>query len=161
MPKVYILGDRVAWISSSNGSTKRKEGNVVEVVKIGKRPCQHKFPALHKHTLGSSTRTHESYVVRANGKNYWPKVDDLGMVSVSTQKKPAREQWVMPDWMKPYEKLIYNTGGNKVEELVNDDGTNSNVFVNAPRALICCAVKSQVDLLTALHAHGLLKEDKK
>lgn len=59
--------------------------------------------------------------------------------------------WKMPDWMKKYEDLIVNTGGNSIEELMNDDGTNSNVFNNAPRALICCAVKSQVSLLEGLH----------
>jgi len=64
--------------------------------------------------------------------------------------------WKMPEWMKPYEKYINNTGGNPIEELVNDDGTNSNVFNNAPRALICCSVKCQVDLLETLKREGLL-----
>jgi hypothetical protein len=34
--------------------------------------------------------------------------------------------------MKPYLQYITNTGGNDIEELVNDDGTNSNVFNNVP-----------------------------
>ena len=38
--------------------------------------------------------------------------------------KPKRTMaWKMPDWMKPYEKLINNTGGNTVEELLNDHET--------------------------------------
>lgn len=66
------------------------------------------------------------------------------------------ERWIMPAWMKPYTKMILNTGGNNIEDLVNDDGTNSNVFNNAPRALICAAVKSQVGLLELLYEKGLL-----
>lgn len=67
------------------------------------------------------------------------------------------EIWTMPEWMKRYASLIVNTGGNNIEDLVNDDGTNSNVFNNAPRALICAAVKSQVALLELLHEEELLK----
>ena len=63
----------------------------------------------------------------------------------------------MPEWMKRYASLIVNTGGNNIEDLVNDDGTNSNVFNNAPRALICAAVKSQVTLLELLYEKELLK----
>lgn len=66
------------------------------------------------------------------------------------------KQWKMPDWMEPYRYFIVNTGGNDVEELMNDNGTNSNVFNNAPRALICVAVKSQVALLVELHKEGKL-----
>lgn len=68
----------------------------------------------------------------------------------------CKEPWVMPDWMKPYAKHITNTGGNPIEELVNDDGTNSNIFNNAVRALLCASVKSQVALLTILHREGKL-----
>lgn len=63
----------------------------------------------------------------------------------------------MPEWMEKYKELIGNTGGNDIEELMNDDGTNSNVFNNAPRALICVAVKSQVRLLELLKKKDLLK----
>ena len=68
----------------------------------------------------------------------------------------GKEKWVMPDWMKPYEKYIGNTGGNPIEELVNDDGTNSNVFNNAIRALLCASVKSQVQMLTRMYKDGML-----
>lgn len=71
------------------------------------------------------------------------------------------DNWTMPEWMEPFRKLINNTGGNTIEDLVNDDGTNSNVFNNAPRALICCAVKCQVDLLKTLHNEGLLAGEEK
>lgn len=72
----------------------------------------------------------------------------------------AKRTWKMPKWMEPYRDLICNTGGNSIEELMNDDGTNSNVFNNAPRALICVAVKSQVGLLQDLEAHGFLSNIK-
>jgi hypothetical protein len=68
----------------------------------------------------------------------------------------AKKKTHLPEWMQPYIQHINNTGGNDVEELVNDDGTNSNVFNNAPRALICVSVKSQVQLLKTLHEKGLL-----
>ena len=64
----------------------------------------------------------------------------------------------IPKWMRPFIQYITNTGGNDVEELINDNGTNSNVFNNAPRALICASVKSQFALLRILHEKGLLKE---
>jgi len=58
--------------------------------------------------------------------------------------------------MHKYKKLICNTGGNEIEDIMNNDGTNSNVFNNAPMALICVAVKSQVALLEQLNKKGLL-----
>ena len=58
----------------------------------------------------------------------------------------------MPEWMRPFEKYIRNTGGNPIEELMNDHTTI--VQVNAPRAMICVAVKSQIALLEELHAEG-------
>ena len=72
------------------------------------------------------------------------------------QTAKKREMWAMPDWMEPYRDLIRNTGGNSVEELMNDDGRNSNVVTNAPLALICVAVKSQVSLLESLRGAGKL-----
>jgi len=67
------------------------------------------------------------------------------------------KKWKMPEWMEKYRPLIGSTGGNSIEELYNDDGTNSNVFVNAPLALVCVAVKNQVNLLIKLHEQKLLK----
>ena len=57
--------------------------------------------------------------------------------------------------MKPYIPIIMNTGGNDVAELMNDRTTN--IHINAPRAMICVAVKSQVSLLEVLHEKGMLK----
>jgi hypothetical protein len=65
-----------------------------------------------------------------------------------------RAPWVMPAWMEKYRAIIVNTGGNPIEELMNDHDTI--VQVNAPRAIICVAVKSQVALLYALNQQGIL-----
>ena len=68
-----------------------------------------------------------------------------------------KEEWKMPEWMEEYREMIdHYTGGNPIEELMNDDGTNSNVFNNAPRALICVSVKSVVSFLTMLHERQML-----
>ncbi len=66
----------------------------------------------------------------------------------------ADKPWVMPAWMEPYRDLIGNTGGNPIEELLND--TKTNGFNNAIRAALIVSVESQVRLLTVLHERGLL-----
>ena len=63
-----------------------------------------------------------------------------------------RKKWKMPAWMEPYRELFTNTGGNEIEELVND--TDSNMLNNSVRAALCIAVISQVGLLERLHAQG-------
>lgn len=67
---------------------------------------------------------------------------------------PKANQWAMPEWMKRYEPLIHNTGGNDVTEMVND---RTGPDVNLPRAVLAACVKSQVSLLETLHAAGMLK----
>lgn len=69
---------------------------------------------------------------------------------------PKKSTWKMPKWMEPYRDMIGNTGGNSIEDLMNDDGVNSTVFNNAPRALICVAVKSQVGLLYRMRDSAML-----
>ncbi len=65
-----------------------------------------------------------------------------------------REPWVMPDWMEQYRDLINNTGGNSVEDLLNDRETTARS--NVVRAGLIIAVHSQVGLLYALRKLGLL-----
>lgn len=65
-----------------------------------------------------------------------------------------REPWVMPAWMEPYRELISNTGGNPVEELMNDHSTT--VRGNVVRAILIGAVASQVALFQQLHDKGWL-----
>lgn len=75
----------------------------------------------------------------------------MGLARMTKAKE--KKQWTMPEWMEFYrESIVY---GERAEELYNDDGTNSNIFNNAPRALICVSLKSQIDLLYRLHERGL------
>lgn len=67
----------------------------------------------------------------------------------------SREIWVMPEWMEPYRKLINNTGGDTIENLMNDHTSNS--FNNVIRAGLICCVDSQVRLLHTLRKEGILK----
>jgi hypothetical protein len=64
--------------------------------------------------------------------------------------------WKMPKWMERYRDSFVNTGGNTIEDLMNRDPKEANVVINAPVALLCVAVKSQVSLLHVLHKKGLL-----
>jgi hypothetical protein len=65
-------------------------------------------------------------------------------------KKPKK--WVMPKWMEPFRESFNNTGGNKIEDLMNDHATT--ITVNTPRVMLIIAVVSQVTLLTYLHNNG-------
>ncbi len=67
---------------------------------------------------------------------------------------PRETPWQMPEWMEPYREFICNTGGNPIEELMNDNG--STTFNNVIRAGLCVSVDSQVILLVRLHAAGLI-----
>lgn len=67
------------------------------------------------------------------------------------KKKPSR--WVFPVWMRGY---LSTLSGDEawITELMNDHTTT--VFENAPRAVMCVAVKSQIGVLTQLHDTGKL-----
>lgn len=72
---------------------------------------------------------------------------------MARQPKPPYV-WRMPEWMKPFEPLIDDTGGNPIETLVNDNETNARI--NLVRAVLCIAVKDQVTMLYRLARRGLL-----
>lgn len=74
------------------------------------------------------------------------------------QKGFKMKNWKMPARMEPYRDLIVNTGGNSIEDLMND--TKTTMFSNMPRAVLCCCVSSQVVLLKTLLTKNLLKEYK-
>jgi hypothetical protein len=67
---MFKVGDLVEWTSQSAGVTKAKRGEVVEVISRGN------VPKLHG-VRHYSWRDHESYVVKANGRRYWPRVAHL------------------------------------------------------------------------------------
>lgn len=68
------------------------------------------------------------------------------------KKKKAVKKWKMPKWMESYRKYIVNTGGNSIEDLVND--TESNMQNNCIRTALIIAIKSQISLLIGLHEVG-------
>lgn len=64
--------------------------------------------------------------------------------------------WVMPEWMEQYREYITNTGGNSIEELMNDRDCNARS--NHIRWVIICMATAQIHQLMQLHKHNLLKE---
>jgi len=72
----FQIGNKVQWCSSSNGRTKAKEGVVVEIVPAGAVPSR-SWLQLHRGSGIGMPRDHESYVVIANRKQYWPRVNKL------------------------------------------------------------------------------------
>jgi hypothetical protein len=68
-----------------------------------------------------------------------------------------KNKWVMPKWMESYRNMICNTGGNPIEELMNDNTTTMNN--NIVRVALIISVDSQISLLTKLHDKGLLNDD--
>ena len=67
---------------------------------------------------------------------------------------PKKAPWTMPAWMEKYRPHFSNTGGNSIEELMND--TSSNGANNLVRSALAIAVESQIILLSRLHDKGLL-----
>ena len=65
------------------------------------------------------------------------------------------DNWKMPAHLEKYRGFVCNTGGNDIEDLMNDH--SSTTENNAVRALLCVAVSSQMHLLESLHIKGLIK----
>lgn len=63
------------------------------------------------------------------------------------------KQWLMPKWMEPYRSFVLNTGGNPIEELMND---RVDARVNLPRAVLCACTAAEIGMLARLHSAGLL-----
>ena len=59
--------------------------------------------------------------------------------------------------MEPYRETITNTGGNSIEELMNDH--DATAFNNAIRAVLIVSVDAQVKMLERLREAGQLKEN--
>jgi hypothetical protein len=67
--KMFNIGDRVEWTSQGGGISRKKVGEIVQIV-----------PALERPDIKGwgNIRGHESYVVRVKGKGrYWPRVSQL------------------------------------------------------------------------------------
>lgn len=61
------MGQMVTWTSSNLTKT----GEIVAIVPAGERPKNDFTPKVD---VSGAPRDHISYVVRANGKHYWPRV---------------------------------------------------------------------------------------
>ena len=64
------------------------------------------------------------------------------------------KKWTMPQWMEQYRESFNNTGGNTIEELMNNHKVT--IFENAQLAMICVAVKSQVKFLETIRGRDYL-----
>lgn len=72
--------------------------------------------------------------------------------------RTERTTWVMPAWMEPYRALINNTGGNTIEELIDDFNNERNLMrTNVVRFALAMGVYAQVNLLGTLHDNRLLR----
>lgn len=67
-----------------------------------------------------------------------------------------KHKWKTPDWIKKYLPHLNNTGCTTPEHAMNCSGRECNVIINAPKALLCIVVSSQIKLLEALHQGGHL-----
>ena len=70
--------------------------------------------------------------------------------------KCKSKKWKMPKWMEKYRDFICNTGGNKVEDMVNG---NADPRINLPLSTLQACVKSQVGLLLKLHESGVMNAE--
>ena len=69
-------------------------------------------------------------------------------------KKTESPEWKMPDWMEKYREFIGNTGGNSVEELMNNHRVDTDT--NVVLSMLIVAVDSQIGLLIRLKNNGFL-----
>jgi hypothetical protein len=72
----------------------------------------------------------------------------------SPRDEPEVAVWKMPKWMEPYRDLFQNTGGNSIEDLMNDHDTNG--FNNVIRSALIVSVDSQITLLHRMARRGML-----
>lgn len=99
----FKVGDRVFWVSQAAGISRRKEGEVIEVVTSGA------YPKSRLSAKPGHSRDHESYVVKAkaigtqteNTKVYWPLVTHL-------QPMPPQE--------KSFEEACTEAGAKSIAE---------------------------------------------
>lgn len=67
----------------------------------------------------------------------------------------ANKKWKMPKWMESYREIL-NYNGWTPEKFMNCDGTDCNIVVNAPKAIMCTVATTRVQFLATLHEQGKL-----
>lgn len=74
----FEIGERVTWTSQAAGIATTKVGVVLAVVRSGQYPDEAAKAVGVKGRVGDGMpRNHVSYVVRANGRLYWPRATML------------------------------------------------------------------------------------
>lgn len=71
----FKIGDTVEWTSQSHGYEKTKRGKIYCVI-----PENAEVSMYASLRMPGLPRNHESYVVNADGKLYWPRVSALKLV---------------------------------------------------------------------------------
>lgn len=68
--------------------------------------------------------------------------------------KSPKEVYAVPEWMRQFLPLFHNTGGNDVEELLDDEDTN--MFANCVRYMLIVSARSQFALLMDMYSKGII-----
>lgn len=66
------------------------------------------------------------------------------------------KKWKFPKWLEKYLPMLGASTKERVEGYMNCDSKDCNIVVNAPRALVCCQVQTQVNLLIRLHDNACM-----
>ncbi len=81
-------------------------------------------------------------------------------LSCQRPRKAKELPWVIPEWMKPYAKFIYNSDGHDIEKLVNDwrnQETFNRLKAEDPNYYSAALqVAAQLLMLEKLHKEGKL-----
>jgi hypothetical protein len=126
----YKVSDTVAWTAYPSGIARRIEGQVVEVLSAGSRPDKSRYPSLYARGDLGQARGHISYIVKANGKIYWPVVSRLTLVAaapvVAQAGKPKKKQslieQIVPTAVPKASRIV-----NYVGFVADHSGSMSNV----------------------------------
>ena len=87
MKRIEFLQE-VTWTSQSAGFLKTKTGKIVGVIPAGEKPSRQLFPELYRGNgiRFTAPRDHESYVVDAGKKTYYPLVKYLNSVASDIER---------------------------------------------------------------------------
>lgn len=122
----FKVGDEVRWCSQAQGSSKQKQGRVIEVVPAGEIP----------NDIGgvSSPRNHESYVVHVGSTLYWPRVSHLKMASgeVGTRYRFVRDEdghnyLIRADKLEQFHKWVEATCNEEYDTYDGEDFSGNMV----------------------------------
>lgn len=115
----FLVGQVVRWASQSRGNWTTKQGIICQIVAPGLKPDL-RYRNLHSGAGTGASRDHESYVVSADGKFYWPRVDGL---------KPVVHE---PDKTVPAENFMRTIAANVCNPELDDAAFRSFVRNTLP-----------------------------